>query len=247
MYLYMISFLGYCVKNLLQVLDYVKKGNLQIKAVISQACAISFDSLSISLSIVFIASAVIALQVSKQFLLTGADAYVGGFLSIALIREIAPGFAALAIAARAGTAICAQIANMQVTEQIDAMNTLQVNPIGYYFAPRIIASALTVPLVVIIAEFIGIVGGMLVAFFAIDLHPYRYMNSVWLLTMTKDIYISIIKAFVFGIIIAIVCATQGYQTKGGAKDVGISTTKSAIKSTIYLLIADFILNIIYYM
>ncbi len=88
-----------------------------------------------------IASSVIALQVSKQFLLSGAEDYIGGFLGVALIREIAPGFAALAIGARAGTAITAQIANMKVTSQVDAMKVLGVNPIGYYFAPRIIAGA----------------------------------------------------------------------------------------------------------
>lgn len=82
---------------------------------------ISYDSLSISLTIVFIAAAVISLQVSKQFLMSGAESYVGGFIAVALVREIAPGFAALAIGARAGTAICAEVANMKVTEQVDAI------------------------------------------------------------------------------------------------------------------------------
>ena len=135
---------------------------------------------------------------------------------------------------------------MQVTEQVDAIKTLGVDPVGYYFAPRLIASALTVPMVVILAEFIGIVGGMMVAYFAIGLHPNRFMNTVWLLLAAKDIYISILKAFVFGILITLVCATQGYKTHGGAKDVGESTTKSAILSTFYLLVADFIINIIFY-
>ena len=101
-------------------------------------------------------------------------------------------------------------------------------------------------MVVILAEFIGIVGGMMVAYFAIDLHPNRFMNTVWLLLEAKDIYISLLKAFIFGILIALVCATQGYKTRGGAKDVGESTTKSAILSTFYLLVADFIINMIFY-
>lgn len=196
--------------------------------------------------IVFIAAAVIALQVSKQFLMTGAESYVGGFLAIALIREIAPGFAALAISARAGTAITAEMANMQVTEQVDAMKTLHVDPVGYYFAPRIVSAAFTIPCVVVLAELIGILGGMLVSNFTVGLHPNRYINSVWLMINTKDIYISLIKAFVFGIVITTVCATVGYNTRGGAKDVGISVTKAAILSTVYLLFADLIINTLFY-
>ena len=244
--LYMISFLGKCIQFLNQVFKYIKEGNLTICKIIQQIASISYDSLSISLTIIFIAATVIALQVSKQFLISGAESYVGGFLSVALIREIAPGFAALAISARAGTAICAEIANMQVTEQVDAIKTLHVNPIGYYFSPRIIAAAISVPMVIVIGELVGILGGMLVSYFTIELHPYRYINSVWLLISARDIYISIFKGFIFGIIIALVCATQGYLTSGGAKDIGESTTKAAIKSTIYLLIADFIINLFFY-
>ena len=86
-------------------------------------------------------AAVIAIQVSKQFLMSGAEAYVGGSIAVVMIREIAPGFVALAIGARAGTAISAEIANMQVTSQVDAIKTLKVDPVGYYFAPRILAAA----------------------------------------------------------------------------------------------------------
>ena len=87
----------------------------------------------------------------------------------------------------------------------------------------------------------------MVAYVAIGLHPNRFMNTVWLFLNTRDIYISLFKAFVFGVLITLVCATQGYETRGGAKDVGISTTQSAIKSTIYLLVADFLINIVFYL
>lgn len=243
----MINFLGKCVQNFIRTMKYILSGNANFRSIISQAAMISYDSLSISLIIVFIASAVITLQVSKQFLMSGAESYVGGFIAVALIREIAPGFAALAIGARAGTAICAQAANMQVTEQIDAIKTLGVDHVGYYFAPRLIASAVTVPMVVVIAEFLGIVGGIVVAFFAIGLHPNRFVHAIGILIAAKDIYISLFKAFIFGILITLVCATQGYLTKGGAKDVGISTTQSAIKCTFYLLAADFLINLLFYL
>lgn len=242
----MINFLGLCVQNFIKCLKYLFSGQVKFSSVISQAASISYDSLSISLIISFIAAATIAIQVSKQFLMSGADTYIGGTIAIIMIRELAPGFAALAIGARAGTAICAEIANMQVTSQVDAMKILKVDPVGYYFTPRIIAAALTVPMVVLLAEFIGIAGGMLVASATIDLHPARYMHSVWAWMATKDIYISLLKSFIFGGLIALICATQGYETKGGAKEVGLSTTKSAILLTIYLMIADFLVNLVFY-
>lgn len=235
------------MQNLLSSVKYTLSGQSRFSSVIAQAAQISYDSLIISLVIVFVSAAVIAIQVSKQFLMTGAEAYVGGSIAIVMIREIAPGFVALAIGARAGTAISAEIANMKVTSQVDAIKTLKVDPVGYYFSPRIIAAAITVPMVVLIAELVGIMGGLIVSHYTIGLHPARYINSVWLWLSTRDIYISLLKAFVFGILISLVCATQGYETTGGAKDVGISTTKAAVLSTVYMLTADFIINIIFYL
>ncbi|MBQ9688775.1 ABC transporter permease [bacterium] len=244
---FMISFFGLCIQNLITSIKYLFSRQVRLSSVLSQAALISYDSLTISLAIVVIAASVIALQVAKQFLMSGADTYIGGSIAIVIIREIAPGFAALAIGARAGTAISAEIANMQVTSQVDAMKTLKVDPVGHYFAPRLVAAGLTVPLVVLIAEFIGILSGLVVCFFTINLHPNRYINSVWAWLNTRDIYISLFKAFVFGVLISLVCATQGYTTKGGAKDVGTSTTQAAIKSTVYMLIADFLINVIFYL
>ena len=243
----MINFFGKCMENLYRSILYLVSGRSRLCNIFSQAAAISYDSLMISLVITFVSAAVIAIQVSKQFLMSGAEAYVGGSIAVVMIREIAPGFVALAIGARAGTAISAEIANMQVTSQVDAIKTLKVDPVGYYFAPRILAAAITVPMVVIIAELVGITGGLIVSNATIHLHPARYITSVWLWLSTKDIYISLLKAFIFGVLIALVCATQGYETHGGAKDVGESTTKAAVLSTVYMLLADFIINLVFYL
>ena len=243
----MITFFGKCTENLYKSVVYLISGRSRFSHALSQAAAISYDSLIISLVIAFVSAAVIAIQVSKQFLMSGAEAYVGGSIAVVMIREIAPGFVALAIGARAGTAISAEIANMQVTSQVDAIKTLKVDPVGYYFSPRILAAAITVPMVVIIAEVVGILGGLLVSHATIGLHPARYINSVWLWLNARDVYISLFKGFVFGILIALVCATQGYETHGGAKDVGESTTRAAVLSTVYMLFADFIINLIFYL
>lgn len=243
----MIKFFGNCVENLYRSIVYLLSGRSRVTHVITQAASISYDSLVISLVIAFVSAAVIAIQVSKQFLMSGAEAYVGGSIAVVMIREIAPGFVALAIGARAGTAISAEIANMQVTSQVDAIKTLKVDPIGYYFTPRILAAAITVPMVVLIAEVVGIAGGLLVSNATIHLHPSRYITSVWLWLNTRDIYISLLKGLIFGVLIALVCATQGYNTKGGAKDVGESTTKAAVLSTVYMLVADFLINLVFYL
>ena len=243
----MIKFFGNCVENLYRSIVYLVTGRSRVTHVITQAASISYDSLVISLVIAFVSAAVIAIQVSKQFLMSGAEAYVGGSIAVVMIREIAPGFVALAIGARAGTAISAEIANMQVTSQVDAIKTLKVDPVGYYFAPRILAAAITVPMVVLIAEVVGIAGGLLVSNTTIHLHPSRYITSVWLWLSTRDIYISLLKGLIFGTLIALVCATQGYNTQGGAKDVGESTTKAAVLSTVYMLMADFLINLVFYL
>ena len=113
----MISFLGKCTQNLIKCLKYLFTGQLKFSSVVEQAVSLSFDSLPISLIIVFIAAAVITIQVAKQFLMSGAEAYIGGTIMIVIIREIAPGFVALSVGARAGTAISAEIANMQVLDE----------------------------------------------------------------------------------------------------------------------------------
>lgn len=242
----MFTFLGLCVQNLIRCIKYLFSGQARFSSIISQAAIISYDSLPISLMIVFIAALVMTIQVAKSFAMSGADTYIGGSIAIVMIREIAPGFVALAIGARAGTAICAEIANMQVTSQVDALKTLKVDPVGYYFTPRILAGLVTVPMVVLLAEYVGIVGGMFVAQGTIDLHPARYINSVWAWLSMRDVYISLFKAMVFGGLIALVCATQGYTTTGGAKQVGISTTRASVLSTVYMLVADFIINLVFY-
>ena len=242
----MISFLGKCTENLIKCLKYLLTGQLKFSSVIEQGVLLCWDSLPISLIIAFIAAAVITIQVAKQFLMSGAEAYIGGTIAIVLIREIAPGFVALAIGARAGTAISAEIANMQVTEQVDAIKTLKVEPVGYYFTPRIVATTLIVPMVVLLAELIGIGGGLLISNLTIGLHPERYMYSVWAWLSLRDVYISLLKAAVFGCLISLVCATKGYETRGGAKEVGTATTRAAILSTVYMLVADFLINLVFY-
>lgn len=244
--IYALSLLGECSINLKKALTFILKGKISLKNTIVQAAILGFDSAPIALIISMVSGAVLTLQVSKQFIQNGADSYIGGLVAIAIIREMAPLFVALAVGARAGTAIAAEIATMKVTEQVDALKLLQVDPVYYLIVPRLIAAALMIPLITIPAEFFGILGGMIVAKVTVNLHFNRFIESVWLYSKISDINISLVKALIFGILIAIICTTIGLATKGGAKEVGKSTTKAAIWIAAILIISDFLLTWIFY-
>ncbi len=241
-----IDFIGYCVINLFKAVQKMVRGEINLKNTITQAAIIGYDSLPIALIICLVAGAVLSLQVAQRFIVTGADAYVGGLVSIAITREMAPIFASLAIGARAGTAITAEIGNMSVTEQIDALKSLKVDPIEYLLVPRLIAAVIVVPLVTILAELIGIMGGMWVANTSVGLHPFIYLKSVWLYTDTYDIQVSLIKAAVFGLLVALICTCHGLRTVGGAKEIGLSTTRAAIWTAVAILFFDLLLSWIFF-
>lgn len=241
-----LSTIGHCSINFYKTLSFIRKGHVSIKNILIQAAIIGFDSAPIAIIISLVSGSVLTLQISKQFIQNGADAYIGGLVAVAIIREMAPLFAALAVGARAGTAIAAEIANMKVTEQIDALKVLKVDPIYYLVLPRAIAGAIMLPIITILAEIIGILGGMIVSKMTVGLHYSRYLDSVLRYTETYDIYTSLIKAMIFGILIAIICSTIGLLTHGGAKEVGKATTKAAIWTASSLIIVDLILTWIFY-
>jgi len=244
-----VEFIGYCIITLITAIKKIvccRGREINIKNTINQAAIIGYDSLPIALTICVVAGAVLSLQVAERFILSGADAYVGGLVSIAITREMAPIFASLAIGARAGTAITAEIGNMSVTEQIDALKTLKIDPIDYLLIPRLLAGFIVVPLVTILAELIGIVGGMFVANATVKLHPYLYLRSVWLYTDTYDIFVSLLKAAVFGVLVTLICTCHGLRTTGGAREIGISTTRAAIWSAVAVLLFDLLLSWIFF-
>ena len=239
---YVVEFIGQCIINLLISLKYLLVGKVSLKNTLQQAAVIGYDSIGISLVIIFITGAVISLQVARYFYMSGGEAYVGGLVSLTVLKELAPVFTAMVISARAGTAMASELGNMQITEQVDAMKTLNVDPVKYLILPRVLASSIVVPMVTVLAIVVGLLGGMFVAKLSIGLHQFRFMNSVWLYTQVSDVYTCILKSFVFGIALSTVCATQGMLTKGGAREVGIAVTKSAIWTTVVILILDYLVT-----
>ena len=232
--------------NIRNTLVFIGKGHIDWRKTVEQVAAIGVDSLPMSLLICLIAGSVLALQTAEKFATTGADAYVGGLVALAIVREIAPIFACLSVGARAGTAIAAEIANMQVTEQVDALRIMHVDPVRYLFVPRLLACVIALPMITLLGEVVAITGGMFVAHQVASLHFSKSMESVWLTLTRYDLEVSMTKAMIFGMILAGISCTIGLNTRGGAKDVGLSTTRAVVWTSIAIIVADFFLTWIFF-
>jgi len=229
-----------------KALGFIARLQIDWKKTMTQTAVVGFDSMGMSILICLIAGAVLALQTAAKFAQTGADSYVGGLVALAIVREIGPIFTCLAVGARAGTAIAAELANMQVTDQVDALQVMRVNPIRYLVVPRMLACIFALPMLTVIGETVAILGGMLVAQSVARLHYHIYLQSVWLYLKPSDIRFSIFKALIFGLILGAISCHVGLSTKGGARDVGLSTTKAVVWISIVLIIADFMLTWIFF-
>ncbi len=238
----MLEGVGQVSFNIGQALRYIGKYRIDVKQVFHQIGVIGFDSLPVAMIISVISGSVLALHAAEKFAMTGANAYVGALVALATVREMGPIFTAMAVGARAGTAISAEIANMAVTNQLDAMKIMHVSPIRYLMVPRLIACVISLPLITVLSEAVGILGGMIVAKNVALIHYAMYMDSVWLNLKWYDIEVSLIKAAIFGLILAGITVTIGLKTKGGAKNVGLATTQATIWTAISIIIVDFFLT-----
>lgn len=238
-----IGFIGYM---LLFVLKEIFSFNLKKNTIIEQAARFGVDSLPITLSIVGMTAAIISLQVATEMVKQGAGSYVGALVTVVMVREIGPIMAGFAVISMVGSSMAAEIGTMQVTEQIDAMKVLKVDPIRYLIAPRVLAGFIIMPFVVIFASLIGIIGGGISANITSDISALNYVSSVKSGLWEKDLWVCILKSAIFGGIIAHISSTIGYMTKGGAKDVGESTTRAVVWSFIAIVIIDYIIALMFF-
>ena len=191
---------------------------------------------SVAISMVF------AVQLSfgfKQFQAEGLASQVQG---LAIVRELAPVITGLMMAGRVGSAMAAELGTMQVTEQIDALECLATDPIHYLFVPRLLASMVMLPLLTGLSIYVGFWGGYLLLVGVIGQSGYVYSTEFYKLLTFRDVGIALIKAFVFGMIIALVGCWRGYRTQGGAVGVGNAPTSSVVTSSLWILISDFFLT-----
>ena len=185
---------------------------------------------------------VLALQTTHSLRQFGAEGVVGLIVATSLTLEIAPVFAALMVAARAGSAMAAELGNMRVTEQIDALITMAVSPVQYLLSPRLLASVLMVPLLCILYSCVGMAGAWLVAVQWLGVDPGVFVSNIERHLLPSDFYMGLIKACVFGFLISAISCTRGYFASGGARGVGQATTEAVVHSAVSLLVMNYVLT-----
>jgi len=185
---------------------------------------------------------VLALQMVHSFKQFQAEGLVGGVVALSLTREISPVFTGLMVTARAGSAWAAELGNMRVTEQIDALTTMGVSPVQYLLSPRLIAAVLMVPLLCVVYTCVGMAGAWLVAVEWLHVDPGIFIARAKQYAFPKDFFMGEIKACVFGFLISAISCRQGYDAAGGARGVGIATTRAVVRSAVAILIANYILT-----
>ncbi len=183
-----------------------------------------------------------ALQIYHGFHKFGADDMIGYTVAVSLGRELAPVLTALMIVARNVSAMAAELGTMKVTQQIDALEVMAVNPINFLVAPRIIAMTIMLPALVIISNAVGNIGGYLVGVNILNLNPTAYIKNIQIYIDLSDLTYGLIKAGVFGFIVSLIGCYMGLNTDGGAKGVGNSTTKAVVAASISVLVADYFLT-----
>lgn len=185
---------------------------------------------------------VLALQTVNALRKFGADGVVGSVVAVSLTREISPVFAALMVTARAGSAIAAELGNMRVTEQIDAIVTMGVSPVQYLLSPRLAASVIMVPLLCVLYTCVGMGGAWLVAIEGLGIDAGVFVANIEKYMVPRDFWMGEIKALVFGFLISAVSCNQGFFASGGARGVGIATTRAVVQSSVAILIANYLIT-----
>lgn len=213
---------------------------------VEQAFIIGASALPIVGTILFLIGVILTLQSFAQLRQFGVGIYVVNMLSIGLSREFAPLMTAIIISGRSGSAIASEIATMKFTEELDAIKTLGLNPIRFVIVPKFWAMIISMPLLTVMALFIGLFGGFLVTVTYMELTPSSFMNQLFLSLMFRDIAAGLIKSVSFAIIITIVGAYRGLNFTGGADGVGRATTSSVVTSIFLIIVMDSIWGLIFY-
>ena len=189
---------------------------------------------------------VLALQSYTGFKRFNAEAFVGTVVALSMTRELGPVLSGLMVSGRVGAAMAAELGTMQVTEQIDALYTLATNPIKYLIVPRFLASLIIMPILTVFAEAVGMLGGYAVSVYLLGSNPTIYIRRTYDYLDLEDIYIGLLKACVFGMIIAIIGCYEGFNTRGGAEGVGKATTRTVVMSSLLILIANYFITALFF-
>jgi phospholipid/cholesterol/gamma-HCH transport system permease protein len=227
---------------LLNVVRWMLRPPLRLGVLIEAMVFVGFESLPIVLLISLFVGAVFALQLSSALRTFQAQAYVGATVGLALSRELAPVFTAIVVSARAGAGMATELGSMRITEQIDALATMAINPLQYLIVPRVIAGTIMVPMMAMLFNCVGMFGAYIVAVEVQNVDRGVFIaNARWLLD-ANDLTQGLVKALVFGCVLTLIACNQGYNAGGGAKGVGVATTRSVVGSFVTILVLDYFLT-----
>ena len=214
--------------------------------VFEQAKKTGYDSLPLVSLIGLFIGVILALQTAVLMQRLGSEMYIASIVALSLVRELGPVITALVVAGRVGAAITAEIGSMQVTEQIDALETLATNPIKYLVVPRLLALSLMLPLLTLYADIIGIIGGWFICVFKLGITSSLYLNITFDALLFKDVFSGLFKTVIFGMIIAFVSCYEGFNVEGGAEGVGMATTRAVVNMFIFIITEDCFFTALFY-
>ncbi len=203
-------------------------------------------SIIIVFFVTFFTGVVLAMQAAYQLAQVGATVYVSSLVSVSLCRELGPVLTALVIAGRIGAAITAEIGSMKVSEQIEALETMAINPVRFLVVPKFLALVIMLPCLTVIGDLSGMFGGYLIGVYNLKINSALFIQTALKFLTLKDIYSGLSKSIIFAIIISMVGCYQGLRTKEGAVGVGEATTLSVVTSFILIILADCVMTGIYF-
>ncbi len=221
----------------------IKNGKFSFKNLINQMSIIGVDSFMMVAISGFSLGAVLVVQIGFQFANMGAQSYVGGVVALSMTREIAPLMTAIVVAGRIGSSMAAEIGTMKITEQIDALETMATNPVDYLVVPRFWACTSMLFLLTVISNVFGMIGGSITAVYQVGLTFESFKDSILYLLKIQDLMGGLLKAIVFGGIIAIIGCYKGFTTEGGAEGVGKSTTSAVVVAIMLIIAVNFFLTV----
>ncbi len=212
------------------------------RAFLSSLMRIGFTSLPVAGLTAVFTGAALALNIYDGSMRFNAETFLPQILSVAIVRELGPVLAALMVAGRCASAMAAEIGTMRVTEQIDAMSTLAVDPFKYLIAPRILATTVALPVLVLISDIIGVYGGYLVAVYGLDFSGAVFIRNIAEFLEARDTVSGLIKAAVFGFLIAVMGCYYGYRSRGGAQGVGAATRTAVVAAAVAIFASNYIMT-----
>ncbi len=240
------AYIGGLVTLFAQTVFWLFSPPLRKWQILEQMNKIGVASFPIVFLITLFTGIVLALQSAYQMQKVSAEMYIASLVALSITRELGPVLVALIIAGRCGAAITAELGTMKVTEQIEALETLSVNPVQYLVVPRFLAMLIMVPLLTIYGDFCGIVGGYLIGVGKLHITHGMYIKMTFDPLVIKDVMTGLIKSFFFALIICLIASYEGMNSQGGAEGVGRATTASVVKSFMLVIIADCFFTALFY-